>query len=332
MPIDDTALLQRWITRRDAEAFDEIVRRFADQVFGTCRRILRNDADAEEVAQECFLLLVRSGGEVRSSLGGWLHRAATSRSLDRIRSESRRRIRERAYVEAASQVAEATWDDLQEHVDAAIDQLPESTRDMIVAHFLGRKTHEEIASELGMNRRAVSQRIQRGLESIRRDFAKRGVTLSAAALGPFLAANTTAAPISLKASLGKLAIAAGTTGPGGAVTTTSLIGSLLIMKTKICLASITLALFGLSDYVAYRDLSPLWKRVLPISPRTLRHLPPFQRHPSHRASEPPSTFSGSTKVSAPSIDREDYSNTPPIYSSFLPLFRNYVLLSFRGLE
>lgn len=249
MPLDDTALLERWKTRRDAEAFDEIVRRFADQVFGTCRRILRNDADAEEVAQECFLLLVRSSGEVRSSLGGWLHRAATTRSLDRIRYEARRRTRESAYEQNAPKATEASWDDIQEHVDAAIDQLPESTRDIIVAHFLGRKTHEEIAAERGMNRRAVSQRIQRGLASIRRDFAQRGIALSAAALAPLFAANASAAPLSLKASLGKLAIAAGTTGSAGTVTTTSLIGSLLIMKTKISIAAIVLALLGVGVYV-----------------------------------------------------------------------------------
>lgn len=256
MPLDDTALLERWKTRRDAEAFDEIVRRFADQVFGTCRRILRNDADAEEVAQECFLLLVRSGGEVRSSLGGWLHRAATTRSLDRIRHETRRRTRESAYEQSAPNATETSWDDIQEHVDAAIDQLPESTRDMIVAHFLGRKTHEEIASERGMNRRAVSMRIQRGLATIRRELARRGVTVAASALGAFFAANASAAPSSLKASLGKLAIAAGTTGPGGAVATTSLIGSLLIMKTKISIAAIILALLGLGAYVASTRIEP----------------------------------------------------------------------------
>lgn len=249
MPLDDTALLERWTARRDAEAFDEIVRRFADQVFGTCRRILRNDADAEEVAQECFLLLVRSGGEVRSSLGGWLHRAATTRSLDRIRSESSRRARERIYVEATSQAVEASWDDIQEHVDAAIDQLPESTRAMIVAHFLGRKTHAEIAAEQRMNRRAVSMRIQRGLDTIRRELARRGVTVAATALGAFFATNASAAPSSLKASLGKLAIAAGTTSGAGTATSTSLIGSLLIMKSKLALVAVVLAILGVGAYV-----------------------------------------------------------------------------------
>lgn len=256
MPLNDTTLLERWIARGDAEAFDEIVHRFADQVFGTARRILRNDADAEDVTQECFLLLVRSGGDVRTSLGGWLHRAATSRSLDRIRSEARRRAREQAYSEATAQAAEATWDDIQGHVDAAINQLPESTRDMIVAHFLGRKTHEEIAAELGMNRRTVSLRIQRGLESIRRDFARRGITLSAAALGPLLVDNlSVAAPLSLKASLGKLAIAAGTAGGVGAVTTTSLIGSLLIMKTKLAASIFTVGIVAAGAFFTFSRVS-----------------------------------------------------------------------------
>ncbi len=301
MPLDDTALLERWKTRRDAEAFDEIVRQFADQVFGTARRILRNDADAEEVAQECFLLLVRSGGEVRSSLGGWLHRAATTRSLDRIRSESSRRARERIYIEATSQAAEATWDDIQEHVDAAIDRLPESTRAMIVAHFLGRKTHAEIAAEQRMNRRAVSMRIQRGLDTIRRELARRGVTVAASALGAFFAANASAAPSSLKASLGKLAIAAGTTGSAGTATSTSLIGSLLIMKSKLAIAAVVLALLGVGAYVAFtRPETPVEVSV-PVADAAPTPLPAAtgspETAPAPEAAKPAATPADTTDTS-----------------------------------
>ncbi|MBL7647886.1 MAG: sigma-70 family RNA polymerase sigma factor [Candidatus Hydrogenedentes bacterium] len=257
MPIDDATLLERWTTRRDAEAFNEIVERFADQVYGTCKRILRNDADAEDAAQECFLLLVRAGGGVRSSLGGWLHGAATNLCRDRIRREINRRARESAYSAAVPKATETTWDDIQTHVDAAIDALPGATRDAIVAHFLGRRTHAEIAADLRIGRRAVTYRIQGGLDAIRRDLARKGVTLSAAALGPLFAANASTAPLSLKASLGKLAIAAGTTGSAGTVTTTSLIGSLLIMKTKISIAAIVLALLGVGVYVASTRHEPV---------------------------------------------------------------------------
>jgi hypothetical protein len=109
----------------------------------------------------------------------------------------------------------------------------------------------------------VSQRIQRGIESIRRDFAQRGIALSAAALGPLLAANACAAPLSLKASLGKLAIAAGTTGPGGAVATTSLIGSLLIMKTKFLLPVIAVCIIIIG---ALSISSKMEKPAEPVSP------------------------------------------------------------------
>jgi RNA polymerase sigma factor (sigma-70 family) len=229
----DETLLIRWTARRDAEAFNEIVERFSGQVYATCRRILGNDADAEEVAQECFLLLIRSGETVHSSLGGWLHGIATNKSKERIRLDANRRTREHAFGDNTAQVTESGWDDIQQHVDSALETLPSKTRDMLVAHFIGRKTHEEIATEAQLGRRAVSYRIQRGLASVRRELDRRGVVISSAAIASFFASNSFAAPLSLKASLGKLAIAAGTT-PAvvGTTTTNTVFGSLLVMKTK----------------------------------------------------------------------------------------------------
>ena len=53
----DSALLERWSTRRDVEAFTELVSRHSAMVYTTCKRILQNDADAEDVSQECFIEL-----------------------------------------------------------------------------------------------------------------------------------------------------------------------------------------------------------------------------------------------------------------------------------
>ncbi len=96
MTTQDSMLLQAWQARRDADAFRELVRRHGDMVYATCRRILRNEADAEDVAQECFVQLARSARDVKASLVGWLHRVATHRSLDLMRREARRRRREAA--------------------------------------------------------------------------------------------------------------------------------------------------------------------------------------------------------------------------------------------
>jgi RNA polymerase sigma factor (sigma-70 family) len=207
MHANDTALLQRWATRRDAEAFNELVTRHAAMVYATCRRILRNEADAEDVSQECFLRLAQRPHDVRTSLGGWLHRVATTRSLDRIRKDARRTERERKYQETAPDAAAMGWDDVQEYIDAAIDALPGDQRRLIIDHFLERKTHAEIAEETGSARRTVSRHIQIGVEAIRETLAQQRVTLGAAALTSLLTANAAeATPASLSASLGKMAL------------------------------------------------------------------------------------------------------------------------------
>ncbi len=94
MSSTDILLIERWIRRRDAEAFNEIVLRYSALVYGTCRRVLRNHADAEDVTQDCFLHLARTDSPPRRSLGGWLHALATHRAIDRLKSKVRRRRRE----------------------------------------------------------------------------------------------------------------------------------------------------------------------------------------------------------------------------------------------
>jgi len=79
---------------RDADAFAEIVSRYSAMVYGTCKRVTRNPTDAEDVAQECFIELARVRRTITPSLGGWLHRVAVRRSLNRLKAESRRKRRE----------------------------------------------------------------------------------------------------------------------------------------------------------------------------------------------------------------------------------------------
>ena len=94
MDHSDTTLLRRWQRYSDSEAFAELVGRHSAMVFTTSNRILRNNADAEDVTQECFMELGGIRTLLGNSLGGLLHTLATHRSLDRLKSESRRRERE----------------------------------------------------------------------------------------------------------------------------------------------------------------------------------------------------------------------------------------------
>ena len=217
----DLKLIRAWHSSRNAMAFQELVRRYAGFVYATCKRILRTESDAEDVAQQCFVALATDGTPVRVSVAAYLHRMATHRSLDFLRNEHRRHQREARYVEAQSTMAESDWDDVQGFVDEAIDELPEELRCVLVAHFIEGASQSSIARNLGLSRRVVGYRLQKAVDQVRDQLRARGISVGAAALaamlaGPLLANTAAAAPASLAAALGKLSVSgAWQTGAGG---------------------------------------------------------------------------------------------------------------------
>src|SRR5262249_26295380 len=79
----DSTLLERFVSRREEAAFEDLVRRHGPRVERICRRILRNEHDMEDVFQATFLVLARKAAGItwRESIGPWLDSVARRLAL-----------------------------------------------------------------------------------------------------------------------------------------------------------------------------------------------------------------------------------------------------------
>jgi len=238
----DMDLLREYARARDAEAFAEIVRRHAGMVYTVARRVTGNNKDAEDVTQTCFLELARKAGEIKSSVGGWLHRAATFRATDLIRASDRRAEHEKAAGLPSNPKRDSTFQEISDMVDQALEKLPEELRELVVMHFLQGRTQAQIAAELKLDQSTVSRRISKGVADLREIMEKQGLAVgSVEALKAMLIAHGVGeAPPGLVAALCKLALA-GVKGSrvGGAIATTSFLGTKAL--TAGCVAMLIVA-------------------------------------------------------------------------------------------
>lgn len=205
----DKALLRRYAGNRDAEAFAELVRRYAGLVYAICLRITGSAHDAEDIAQECFMQLAQNAATIRSSLAGWLHAVAASRSNDAVRRAVARRLREGTAPDRDRDATGPTWSDIAPHVDQALEGLTEELSTPLVLHYLLGRTQRDVARELGVNQSAVSRRLKSGIAELRERLEKVGVVVPVALLAILLGENAGAAvvPATLTAALGKMALA-----------------------------------------------------------------------------------------------------------------------------
>ncbi len=93
--LGDGQLLERYLTRRDEDAFEALVDLHGPMVLGLCRRMLHDPRDIEDAFQATFLVLVRKAPAIRDRnlLSNWLYGVAY-RVARRVRTQTlRRRIR-----------------------------------------------------------------------------------------------------------------------------------------------------------------------------------------------------------------------------------------------
>jgi RNA polymerase sigma factor (sigma-70 family) len=255
----DLQHLQRYATTGDAHAFRELVQAHGAMVHATALRVTRDAGAAQDVAQETFLELARKASGITQSVAAWLHRVAWNRACDAVRRESTRKRFEEAMAGTWHSDREATWPDIEPHVDASLNELPNELREVLVLYFFEGRTQAEVARHLGKNQATVSRAIERGISAMREALRSRGVIAGAGLAALFTAQSVQAMPVAVQASLGKLCLTGISTTtaitPAASVISTTLIT--MTATTKVLLVTGTLAAFSLPFVIHRPEPKPI---------------------------------------------------------------------------
>jgi RNA polymerase sigma-70 factor (ECF subfamily) len=168
---EETSLLAR-VAAGESEAFRGLVDRHLPTVLAIARRMLRDDAEAEDVAQETMLRLWRNAAGLELGPYGvrpWLRRVASNLCIDRVRARRNTTVMEEVPEESAppSQVRHLAERELGVRVDAALQALPERQRLAITLFHYEGMSQIEVGEVLGISDEAVESLLARARRTLK---------------------------------------------------------------------------------------------------------------------------------------------------------------------
>lgn len=177
--LGDEELMQR-LFYRDLAAFRTLYDRYANLVYSTSLRVLRDAHMAEDMVQEVFLRLWRKPESYLPQKGRfatWLISVTRNRAVDAVRSRNRRyrfetsspeeQERDVPDVEGEDPALTAELADQRRLVLAAMRDLPPEQRQVIELAYFGGLTQQEIAEATGQPLGTVKTRIRLGMQKLR---------------------------------------------------------------------------------------------------------------------------------------------------------------------
>jgi RNA polymerase sigma factor (sigma-70 family) len=208
---DDMELVREYALRKSEAAFATLVSRHVDLVYSVALRKVRDRQLAEEITQTVFIILARKAGSLGRStvVSGWLCRTAHYASLKAITMQRRRQDREQqAYMQSQLNETEAdTWSQIAPVLDGAMARLGQKDYDALSLRFFDGHNFKDVSAKLGTTEAGAKMRVNRALEKLRKIFAGRGLTVSAAAIATMISAHSVqAAPVGLATSVAATAV------------------------------------------------------------------------------------------------------------------------------
>jgi RNA polymerase sigma-70 factor (ECF subfamily) len=157
-----------------APAFERLFRAEYARVVGIAHRVLADQAEAEDVAQDVFISFYRSHAPDATYAAAWLHAAAAHSALNALRGRDRRVLREAAQAvpadapaadDPAERVAVA---ETQAEVRAILARMPERSAALLALRYAG-LSYAEIAAALDVRASSVGTLLRRAEDAFRRE-------------------------------------------------------------------------------------------------------------------------------------------------------------------
>lgn len=177
----------------DESAFNEMVSRYWERIYGMVHQLLRNQQDAEEVTQDAFIRAHRGLVNFRgdSAFSTWLYQIATNLARNRYWYWWRRK-RDKTVsfdqpvsadndtplseVFAADEMETpgsiTVTQELVDHISAGMERLNAKHREILILRNIKNMAYEEIAKILGISVGTVKSRIARARESLRSEIGE----------------------------------------------------------------------------------------------------------------------------------------------------------------